>query len=123
MENNTTIIDNSDKKKKSSFLNNRGVILILSSNFLGKSFVIDKERTIIGRGNEADIIISDPLVSKTHCAIIVEEDKFFIEDLGSKNFTFLNGKIVKKKTQLFYGDRIIIGDTILRFYLEEAVEK
>lgn len=112
------------KLKNTSFLEKRGVLLILSSNFIGKSFVIDKAKILIGRNDSADFCIKDPLISKEHCLITVTEDgKFFIEDLNSTNSTFLNDKEVKKKTQIFYGERIVIGDTIIRFYLEERLDK
>ena len=114
-----------DKHKvpPTSLLTNRGVLVILSSNSFGKSFIINRTCTVIGRGYDCEIIIDDPLVSKKHCQILFEEDeKFYIEDVGSKNSTFLNEKEVKKKEHIIYGDRIIIGDTIMRFYLEEKLK-
>ena len=106
-----------------SLLTNRGLMVVLSSNFLGKSFIINRINTIVGRNPDCDIIIDDPLVSKKHCRIIFEEDKkFYIEDLGSKNSTYLNEKELKKKEHIIYGDRIVVGDTIMRFYLEEKIE-
>ena len=110
------------KLKPTSLLTNRGVLVILSSNYFGKSFIIDKINSTIGRHSNCDVIIKDPLVSKNHCQITFEEDnKFYIEDLGSKNSTFLNEKELKKKEHIIYGDRIIIGNTIMRFYLEEKI--
>lgn len=120
----TTITsDGKFKMKSTSFLANRAVLLVLSSNFLGRSFVLEKKEILIGRGEGSDMLIDDPLVSKIHCKILFDDNKFYIEDLGSKNSTFLNGKVLKKRTQLIYGDRIIIGNTILRFYIEEFLEK
>ena len=106
-----------------SLLTNRGVLVILSSNSFGKSFIINRMCTIIGRSYDCEIIIDDPLVSKRHCQILLEEDnKFYIEDIGSKNSTYLNEKKVKKKEHIIYGDRIVIGNTIMRFYLEEKLK-
>ncbi len=120
----TTEFSHKLKPKISSFLEKKGVLLILSSNFLGKTFIIEKDKVLIGRSESADFCIKDPLISKEHCLITVTEDgKFFIEDLNSTNSTFLNGKEVKKKTQIFYGERIVIGETIIRFYLEERIDK
>ncbi len=111
------------KIKSESFLANRGLLVVLSSNFLGKSFVIDKPGVVLGRSPECDIVINDPAISKEHCTITrKEEHKFFIEDLNSTNSTYLNGKKIKKEEHIIYGDRIIIGSTIFRFYIEEKID-
>ena len=112
------------KIKSTSLLSNQGVLLILSSNFLGITFVINDSIVTIGRSSECDMIINDSSVSKKHCEITLDDSlKYYIEDTDSKNSTFLNGKELKKKTHIIYGDRIIIGSTILRFFLEEKLEK
>ena len=111
------------KIKPPSMLSNRGVLVVLSSNFLGASYIIDKKNVLIGRNDNCDIIINDPMISKKHCEISHDDEgKFYIEDMESKNSTFINGKTIKKKTHLIYGDRIILGNTILRFYLEEKLK-
>jgi pSer/pThr/pTyr-binding forkhead associated (FHA) protein len=51
-----------------------------------------------------------------------ERGDFWLEDLGSTNSTFLNSRKLQEKGRLQYGDRIVIGNTILRFYLEEEKE-
>ncbi|HPO48834.1 MAG TPA: FHA domain-containing protein [Spirochaetota bacterium] len=113
-----------NKITNKSFLLNRGALLALTSNFLGMGFVVEKNVNSIGRGEDNDIVIKDPAISKEHCRILIDENnRFFLEDLHSKNATYLNGKELKKKTEIFYGDKIVIGETILRFYLEEKLER
>jgi len=113
-----------NKITNKSFLLNRGVLLILTSNFLGTSYIVEKPVNTIGRNDSNNIVVKDPAISKEHCQIVIdEENRFFIEDLHSKNATYLNGKELKKKTEIFYGDKIIIGETILRIYLEEKLER
>lgn len=118
----TISADKKEKIKSSELLINRAVLVVVSENFFGMSFVIDKKSTLIGRDENAEIIINDPLVSHNHCIIKYgDENKFYIEDLDSKNSTFLNKKNIKKKVVLLYGDRIVIGNTIFRFFLEEKI--
>lgn len=113
-----------NKITNKSLLLNRGALLALTSNFLGTGFVVEKNVNSIGRGEDNDIVIKDPAISKEHCRILIDENsRFFLEDLHSKNATYLNGKELKKKTEIFYGDKIVIGETILRFYLEEKLER
>lgn len=120
----TLVVADKRRVKPAGILANRGVLLVLSSNFFGRSFVLHSRRMVIGRSNDSDIPLDDPLVSKTHCVITAEEDgTFSVEDLDSTNRTFLNRKPVSKKTPLFYGDRLILGNTIIRFFLEEKLDR
>lgn len=124
MKEDTIIRENPGKNKIISFLTGRGVITTLSSKMLGKSYIIDRESVLIGRDPSCDICIDDPLISKVHSRITVDEDKLFrIEDLGSTNGTFLNKKKLSKPSQVYYSDRIVLGGTIFRFFIEETLDK
>ncbi|MBN2545238.1 MAG: FHA domain-containing protein, partial [Spirochaetes bacterium] len=84
MNKNSTISSEKNRVKPTSLLLNKAVLLILSSNFLGKTFVVNKQETVIGRQDTCDIVINDPLISKVHCRIIRDDDgKFYLEDMGS----------------------------------------
>ncbi|MBN2442224.1 MAG: FHA domain-containing protein [Spirochaetales bacterium] len=118
----TLLGQNRQKLKSSELCSHKAVLLILSENLFGKAFIINKPLITIGRSKECDISLNDPLISSEHCRIENGQDgKYYLEDIGSTNATFLNRKKLKKKMHLLYGDRIVIGNTILRFYLEEEV--
>jgi hypothetical protein len=68
----------------------------------------------IGRGSENDIVLSDSFVSTSHAAISFRNGTFWIEDLGSRNGSFVNGLRVDAMTQLRPGDQIAIGQVELR---------
>jgi pSer/pThr/pTyr-binding forkhead associated (FHA) protein len=123
--NGTTIVQRNGKKFKSAgLLVKKGVLIVVSDNFFGETSVIEKVETVIGRGRECDICLLDPLISKIHCKIIADDEgNFFIEDLGPKNPTHVNRKVLKKRRPLLYGDRVVMGETIVRFLLEEKLEK
>ena len=122
MDKDTLLGQHRQKLKSSELCTHKAVLLILSDNFFGKAFTISKAEFTIGRNTHCDITLNDPLISAEHCKIEIGEDgKYYIEDIGSTNFTFLNRKKLKKKAHLLYGDRIVIGNTILRFFLEEEV--
>ena len=63
----------------------------------------------IGRGNQNDIVLRDPYVSKKHLKIVEDEGKYFLEDLKSANGTYLNNQKVLDVTMLKNGDRIKLG--------------
>jgi len=78
---------------------------------------------VLGRQSDCEFVIDDPLLSRRHCEVSAEGDgDYFLEDLNSTNSTFLNSRKLAEKTRLQYGDRIVIGTTIMRFYLEEEAE-
>ena len=103
-------------------LGRRALLLVLSPNFFGSCRIIDAPAIVIGRAADCDFVLADPLLSRKHCRITTGENgDAFIEDLNSRNATFLNQRKVQGKVQLHYSDRILIGDTIVRFLVEESI--
>jgi pSer/pThr/pTyr-binding forkhead associated (FHA) protein len=67
--------------------------------------------TTIGRAVTAALRIDDRKASRAHAEIVVADDEVAIEDKGSVNGTFVNGRAVVARQPLVSGDRIKIGDT------------
>jgi pSer/pThr/pTyr-binding forkhead associated (FHA) protein len=76
-----------------------------------------KEPLTIGRGPQNDLTIPSSAVSRKHAAIVQREDRWYVEDRGSYNGTFLNGTRVNPGTPLplRHADRIEIGGESLLF--------
>jgi len=76
--------------------------------------------TVIGRTEDADICIDKTEVSRCHAMVTVQGTTAIIEDLGSKNGTFVNGHQVAGPTPLTNGDEIWIGRSVarMRFLIE-----
>lgn len=76
--------------------------------------------TVIGRTEDADICIDKTEVSRCHAMVTVQGTTAIIEDLGSKNGTFVNGHQVAGPTPLTNGDEIWIGRSVarMRFLVE-----
>jgi Nif-specific regulatory protein len=66
---------------------------------------------IVGRDVTCTINLDDPIVSRHHCRIILENGLPKVEDMGSRNATFLNGTPVKESV-LAQGDEVAVGATI-----------
>jgi pSer/pThr/pTyr-binding forkhead associated (FHA) protein len=64
---------------------------------------------IIGRGDDCHVLIDDRQASRHHARITQTEDGYVLEDLGSKNGTFLNGQPLTAPTVLKDGDEIGIA--------------
>ena len=65
----------------------------------------------LGRADSADITVDDAFASSVHARIFPRGDFMFIEDVGSTNGTFLNGRQVRRPEQLKPADTIRIGDS------------
>lgn len=79
---------------------------------------------LIGRDDRlVSLVINDPFISRTHAAIVHEEDAFFLQDLHSKNGTYLNGERLapgeKSEKPLKHGDRIRLNHVEFEFIVPE----
>ena len=64
---------------------------------------------ILGRHPACDIYLPDRQISREHARLFHTADGFFVEDLGSKNGTFVNGEPVTRPTSIRDGDLLQIG--------------
>jgi serine phosphatase RsbU (regulator of sigma subunit) len=81
----------------------------------GKRFWLEVGRTVVGRHPSCDVVLESVSVSRQHAAIDVGNDAAWIEDLGSRNGTLLQGRSISGRRPLADGDEILIGDQRLRF--------
>jgi len=94
--------------------------LVLSLNGVVQGeYELNQERITIGRKPENEIPIDNLAVSGKHALIITILDDSFLEDLGSTNGTYVNGKLIKKHA-LKNGDVIAIGKHELKYINENA---
>ena len=70
---------------------------------------------LLGRGSEAAVRIDLGRVSRLHARIVVEGERARLEDLGSKNGTFLRGARLQGPAELLDGDEIGVGTAVLLF--------
>jgi len=68
----------------------------------------------VGRDPRCAIEMSDPLVSRRHARLWVEDGSLFVEDLGSRNGVSVNGLRIQRPTHLLPGDAVLIGDEEIR---------
>jgi pSer/pThr/pTyr-binding forkhead associated (FHA) protein len=74
---------------------------------------------VIGRANGCDIHLDDPFVSRRHARVITSEIGTAIQDLGSSNGVFVNGRRSLGTTPLHPGDVVQLGGTIWIVRLSE----
>jgi FHA domain-containing protein len=90
--------------------------------FLLQEFDLPPGETLIGRGPDCRITLVDPLVSRHHSKVRIDGSKATIEDLGSRNGSRVNGRLIRGSHVLKDGDRIRIGTQELVFSEVEMVQ-
>jgi DNA-binding response OmpR family regulator len=85
------------------------MLIIEEGQLAGHRWVLDKETITLGRDEDCDVVLPERLVSRHHAAIRCQDGGYLLEDLGSKNRTFLNGQAVTKPVALQDGDEIQIA--------------
>src|SRR5213596_161869 len=73
------------------------------------------EGITLGRAPTADLQIDDPFASSVHARIFPRGEFMYIEDMGSTNGTFLNGRRLRAAERLKVGDTVRIGETEYRY--------
>jgi hypothetical protein len=80
----------------------------------GDNFDVGAGATM-GRSDNAEIRVDDPFASSAHARIFARGEYMYLEDMGSTNGTYLNGRQVKQPERLKVADMIRIGDSEYRY--------
>jgi len=89
----------------------------------GGVFALDRQTAVLGRHPDCDIVLDFGEVSRQHAQIERVDDNFYIEDLQSRNGTYVNGSRINKRHLLCDQDRITLCDVVMVFHDEAAREK
>jgi len=90
-------------------MDDKPVLMISEGELAGQRWTLANDEMLIGRGNDADIVLPERQVSRYHSKILYLDGRYFLEDLDSKNGTFLNGQQVQGTAPLQDGDEIQIA--------------
>lgn len=84
-------------------------LVVVGGKHAGKQIPVSVPEFTIGRGQECQLRLKSDVISRKHCAILVEKGVATIKDFGSTNGTFLNGERLGEPQELKHGDHISIG--------------
>lgn len=102
-------------------------LVVLQGAEIGRDFRLKRGGMVIGRGLEAPIRVLDELVSREHARIEFAWDSgrgcvtYHLVDLGSTNRTYVNSKPIQR-VELWDGDKIQVGESVLKFVLLDDIE-
>lgn len=91
----------------------------------GESFsrTLEGDSVVVGRSSEADLQVDDKYLSRHHARLTHREGAWWIEDLGSRNGTRLNGDYVERPTRLAPGDELRLCQSTIVFDPVEVAQR
>jgi hypothetical protein len=88
------------------------VVVVRSDTDPGLQFVVE-DSLVVGRSDQADIMIGDPYASDFHLRMTSKDGRIVLSDLGSTNGTYVNGRRITAPTDLGRGDAVQVGKTVM----------
>ena len=102
------------------------MLVVLQGLSIGQTIKLDKDQTVIGRGSQADLVLRDEIASRQHAEIARLDQEscveYYLSDLDSTNGTFLNGARVTSQQLLQDGDKLKVGNHLIKFALLDEFE-
>ena len=90
-------------------------LTITSGPRAGERFDLADQRTILGRHPDCDVVLDAAAVSRQHAQLVIDGSQCYVEDLHSRNGTFLNEQLVESRSLLHEGDQLRVCDITFEF--------
>ena len=94
------------------------VLIGLDGSYQAMRWPLDKGEFIIGRSPGCDLVVGDRQISRRHARLVRDQEGYLLEDLGSKNGTYLNGARIEEPERLQDGDEIQVALAVKMAFLE-----
>jgi len=102
----------------------RACLTCLTGAASGQLFKVTKGHLTIGRSPHVELRLDDDGISRNHARIRSETNRAWIEDMESRNGTFVNGERITGSVELRDGDKVQVGrGTVLRFGFQDALDE
>jgi hypothetical protein len=88
-------------------------LVVTEGPLKGASINLSEQQILLGRANDATLIINDDYASSRHARIFPQDGQWIVEDLGSTNGTYLDRQKVTRPMPVPVGTPIRIGKTVL----------
>lgn len=119
----TNVTHESELPNARTTVRDRASLVVLAGPRVGTLVRVDDGELTIGRSLRAELSLDDDGVSRRHARIGRDDDGAWVEDLGSRNGTFVNGVRVTGRVRLADGDKVHIGrGSILKFTFHDALD-
>jgi diguanylate cyclase (GGDEF)-like protein len=120
----TNVVSGSGVHAVSAGDRKRVYLIVLVGANVGEMFPVTADEVLIGRSRRSHIQIVEDGISRVHARLTVAGDDVFVEDMGSRNGTFVSGEPVSGKRKVGSGDKIqLAGKVVLRLTLGDSLDE
>lgn len=115
----TTAVSSSSQANELPPMYNRPYLSIVSGDLSGERILLQKDQITFGRAISNatwEVSLPDHAVSRPHARIYIENDQWYINDLGSSNGTMVSGNFINRPTRLVDETIITMGETTIIFH-------
>ena len=96
-------------------------LVVLGGGNAGKAIRVRGPKFFIGRAEDCQLRPNSDLVSRHHCAIMVDEGLVTVRDFGSRNGTYVNGERIRGEEELNSGDHLKVGPLEFEVHVEVSL--
>lgn len=101
----------------------RPCLIQYTGDALGRRLLFDAAKTTLGRDpDKSEIIVLDDSVSRAHVDCHLVDETIELEDLDSRNGTFVNDERIEKRTRLQNGDIVRLGTVLFKYFAFDNIE-
>lgn len=113
-----TMMQKNDQEEQPGRVRRQAAVASIYYMKTGERITIDKNTFVIGKGADADFIISNSAISRNHAQIVNQNGQFYIIDNESTNGTYINGKVIEpnKSIEIKNGDLLRFSNEELKFF-------
>lgn len=97
-------------------------LVLVVDGGMARCWPINAAGLVVGRSSEVDVSIDDVKLSRRHVRLTQQEGRYYVEDLGSRNGTFLNNRRLSSKVVLRHNDLLCVGSQVFRFHQEKSTD-
>jgi len=100
------------KERSSRRRSAKEIVIVRSDSQSGLEIPIDSV-VVMGRSEQADVILDDSYASEFHLRFSLDNGNLFVQDLGSTNGTYVNGRRITAPVTVTRGDAVQVGKSVM----------
>ncbi len=100
------------KERSSRRRRAREVVIVRSDSQSGLEIPIESV-VVMGRSDQADVVLDDSYASEFHLRFSIDDDSLLVQDLGSTNGTYVNGRRITTPVPVTRGDAVQVGKSVM----------